>query len=344
MWRGCALAKQRSVKMVWRLLIILLCSDTLLAQSQCTRVQTLEYGDTLEISLPPDSSAVQLHFSPAIPAQRRPRSQLLMNCSQVTDPKYQPRLSALETGLELLRLTTDDQGAYTVWDEEKGKLLEKICLTVKGHQSFLDLAHGDTLHIPLFANESTIRLLFGSRHEVASRVLVDRGEVTDEAYRGRLSLLPRLCTLQSVTSADTGVYKVVDSNRNIIVTVTLYVQEYRTSGYFPVATVSILGVLFILALLLYCKKRIQRVPQKAVAMVSFAKQSVKEMENDRYSTLEDDDSVSLIEERQDVGKSRQKTGEDRLERPTVSDESCGHAIHSQTDAQPAAEASPQERS
>ncbi|XP_066579796.1 uncharacterized protein LOC136771404 isoform X2 [Amia ocellicauda] len=264
----------------------------------CVTEHILKYGDTLNIPLSQESSAVQLEFTPEVvrpqaqpqpqpetqpetqtetqpEAQPEAQPRLLINNSEVMEPQYQQRLVMQGHRWALHRVTPADEGAYTVWDT-KGNAVQKMCLNVKEHIMFVELAYGGTLKINLILDKASVTLSFLSDRDKTERVLLKEGVVSDPQYNTRLHVDGKLCTLDSVTTADTGFYTVKDLTGTLISNVHLEVEAYKLPSLYVAIISLLLLVLFLLCVcLVSCMKKIKQRAEKARAIAKITQQADK---------------------------------------------------------------------
>ncbi|XP_049898272.1 uncharacterized protein LOC126388924 [Epinephelus moara] len=213
-----------------------------LTVSECIKSYHRNYGEKFEHSIPENGSL--LEFSPrGAPPEAMPVV-LWNRTNPETSDAGRGRLQRGGKVWVAERVTQADQGNYTVRDD-KGRVLSRSTLTVRGHSFNVTRFTKESLNLPLFLPVPHAHLIFTpTRYPDESSLgpfdpkpprgpvqLIREGHITDHdmRYRGLISL-GRNGTINEVvivrlTSRHDGVYEIRDGDGNLVSSTVLQVIE-----------------------------------------------------------------------------------------------------------------------
>ncbi|KAJ0066304.1 hypothetical protein NL108_010936, partial [Boleophthalmus pectinirostris] len=249
----------------------------------CSNEQTVKYGDNYHIplDLPPSPPAPTLtvEYRPiSVEANQTSKPALvLLAASGTPRDGYHDRIIIGEKMLTLRTVTGADEGSYTIRGA-KGEIMTKMCLNVREHLHFLELAQGKRMKINLILNSSLVQLFYVRSSDPAPRkqhLLLDKGNLTNTEpdFEGRLSLDGNVFYLDQIRGSDAGEFKVIDILGFTLTTVHLELKPFKLEKLY-VAIIALLGfvVFLLLACLASCLFKVRKRAKRNAALEKLAKE------------------------------------------------------------------------
>ncbi|XP_028984806.1 uncharacterized protein si:dkeyp-77h1.4 isoform X2 [Betta splendens] len=254
----------------------------------CFMERAVKYGDDYDIPVSGITQPFNLEFKPsALEANQTSRAALvLLSHAKTVTGGRKGRIRFDEQRITLARVTGADEGSYGVRDAS-GNIKKKECLNVKDHQLFENVPYGKTLKINLLVNSSSVHLYYTRNNDPTPHLLLDKGQFTSAqeelGFGDRLSLDGPWVYLDQVKAADSGVFKITDSEGFSVSFVHLQVQPYKLESLY-VAIIALLGVLAFLLLvcLLSCLIKVKKRAKRAAALEKLAQNAGREDEGEAF--------------------------------------------------------------
>ncbi|XP_028280222.1 uncharacterized protein LOC114447898 [Parambassis ranga] len=254
----------------------------------CSSEQFIKYGSSFHIPLSGVNVPITLEYKPsAVEANQTSRPALVaLTMTGTSAEPFRGRITVNDQYVTLNAVTGSDKGSYTIRDNV-GDIKRKMCLDVKGHQSFLSLPYGKRLKINLILNSSLVQLYYTPQNDPTPRLLLDKGEITNAqeevGFEDRLSVDGSLVFLDQVKVTDAGQFKIIDTQGFTVSTIHLEVQSPRLETLY-VAIIALLGLLAFLLLvcLLSCLIKVKKRAKRAAALEKIAQNAGKEDEGEAF--------------------------------------------------------------
>ncbi|CAB1334203.1 unnamed protein product [Coregonus sp. 'balchen'] len=210
------LMKMKTVSVVVVLSLLLCSALSAPLKGKEDSQQTMFFGEDFHLRLP--SLAAEVLFRPSnAPAGAEV---VMMQGRSVVNKRA--KLNSQLSHLILENVGEEDEGTYTVKNNEQPEEVRRITLIVRDCSNEQNIKYGENYHIQLAGVEAPITLEYrpsAVEANLTSRpglVLMSQGELSRDGYQGRLSVNERRVTLNAVTGADEGSYTVRDTNMKIM--------------------------------------------------------------------------------------------------------------------------------